>query len=355
MQREYDYAILNSMDDWVRLLDKDGNVIFINDAIKNNCENPEINRYMSEKSPYVAAINHEFVKKSTIVEEKFIAGKYYNVKISPLFHENEHIGAIEVYRDITNETKMKIDLFNANRKMIDDIRFARKIQKNILPKNLNYDGLRLDSIYLPCDNLSGDMFDIIKIDENRYAFYIADVMGHGVTASIMTMFIKQTTKAILDKNNCIGPSEVLKRLKKKFFNMDNNTSQYFTIWIAIFDLKEDEMIFSNAGHNCIPLLKTKKEIKQLYLKGRMISNVFDDDNFKQVTIKLNKEDQILFYTDGVTESINFEKEFFGIDRLKEIFLESNTTKDILDELKEFSWGEQKDDIALAIIKYKETK
>src|SRR5699024_2578673 len=91
----------------------------------------------------------------------------------------------------------------------------RRIQSSILPKNSTYGKLKLSGIYDPSDDVSGDLYDMIKIDENRSAFYIADVMGHGVKASIMTMFLKVTMSAIFDKHPDYSPSEA-------FLNHDAN-------------------------------------------------------------------------------------------------------------------------------------
>lgn len=353
---QLNFSILDFLEDWVRVLDSNGNIIYMNEAMReNNKSLVNSNCKSLEDSSLSCVIVPDIIPRSTVVvEEKFINGRYYNVKSSPLFDkENKLRGSIEVYRDITSETKMKIDLFNANRKMVDDIRFTRKIQQNILPRNGIYNNIELEGFYMPCESLSGDIYDIVRITPTKTAFYIADVMGHGgVTASIMTMFVKQTMNAIFDKYKDKSPSQVLSILKEKFYGLKSNTSQYFTLWLGIFDSKTKTLSFSNAGHNSIPILYDGN-IRKLYVKGRMISNVFEEDKFEEYSEHIKDNDQILFYTDGVIESQNYQKEFYGMERLENKFKKDQNLNNIVENIKSFAWGEQKDDIAVVILKYKE--
>ncbi|MDU2829581.1 MAG: SpoIIE family protein phosphatase, partial [Anaerococcus sp.] len=261
------------------------------------------------------------------------------------------------YRDITSESNMKVDLFNANRKMLEDIRFVRKIQTNILPKNKTYGDIKLEGRYIPSNDLSGDLFDIIKVDENKYAFYIADVMGHGVKASIMTMFVKLSISGIFERHSDYSPGQVLKKLRKDFVKLDMNSSQYFTVWIGIFDIKNNRLTFSNAGHNCPPLhlVENKNRVNKLVVSGRMISNIIEQNIYQEVTISLHPKDRILFYTDGVTESRDMNKNEYSVERLMENLKNKKNLDYILEDLEKFTWGEQDDDISLALIDYKGEK
>lgn len=350
--KKINYYALNSMDDWVRILDRYGRLVFVNDKMRNDIH---LDRSLLESDNEGLDEQGDIYKNNTIEEEKFIDGKYYSKKSSPLYFDKEFAGTIEVYRDITSESKMKVELFNANRKMLDDIRFVRKIQSNILPKNRKYGKLKLEGRYIPSNDVSGDLFDIIKINEDRYAFYIADVMGHGVKASIMTMFVKLSINGILERHERYSPGKVLKKLRSEFVKLDINSSQYFTVWLGIFDTKKNTLTYSNAGLNCPPLHFQEKKnlINQLLVSGRMISNIIEQNNYKEITIKLNSNDKILFYTDGVIEAKNIDKEEFGVYRLEESLKNRESIDDLLKKLEKYYWGEQEDDISLCLLEYKE--
>ncbi|MDO5046962.1 MAG: SpoIIE family protein phosphatase [Anaerococcus sp.] len=350
------YFIINAMDDWVRIVDTRGKTIFINESFKRAVkESKELKSYVGQNASFLNGTRNQAIKKTTMIEEKLIDDRYFSIKSSPIYEDDKLIGIIEVYRDITRESLLKIELFNKNRDMVEDIRFVRKIQTNILPKEKTYGRLSLRSIYLPTDDVSGDFFDIIRISEDKYALYIADIMGHGVKASIMTMFIKVTMNAIFDKHPTYSPSKVLFKLREKFFDLDMQSSQYFTSWLGIFDLKESTLIFSNAGHNCPPIFYSKKKdrVNFLLASGRMISNIIEPDNYDEKKVKFAPNDKILLFSDGAIESKNKDKKEYGLEGLKDRFAQSLDLEDVREGIEEFTWGKQEDDISLVQIDIKE--
>lgn len=354
IKQNFNFFILNSMEDWVRIIDDRGDVAFINSALENALKkSPKLKEYLDENIDLFLSNSNSLVKNATMIEEKHIDGKYYSIKSSPIYLEDMFTGTIEVYRDITSESMLKIDLYNANKAMLDDIRFVRRIQSSILPKNSTYGKLKLSGIYDPSDNVSGDLYDLIKIDENRSAFYIADVMGHGVKASIMTMFLKVTMSAIFDKHPDYSPSEVFLNLRKKFTKLQIDSSQYFTAWLGIFDFRDDSLVFSNAGHNCPPLIYSKEnsEARYLLVNGRMISNIIEPDNYIEKKLYLQNGDKILFFTDGAIEAKNENGNEFGLERLKETFAEDTSLDFIHDKISHYNWQAMADDLTLALIEY----
>lgn len=358
IKQNYNFFILNSMEDWVRIIDDRGDVTFINSALKNAMEtNPKLKAYLNENIDFTLSNSNSLIKNATMIEEKHIDGKYYSIKSSPIYLEDMFTGTIEVYRDITSESRLKIDLYNANKAMLDDIRFVRRIQSSILPKNRIYGKLKLSGIYDPSDNVSGDLYDLIKIDENRSAFYIADVMGHGVKASIMTMFLKVTMSAIFDKHPDYSPSEVFLNLRKKFTKLQIDSSQYFTAWLGIFDFRDDSLVFSNAGHNCPPLIysKEKNEAAYLLVNGRMISNIIEPDTYIEKKLYLQNGDKILFFTDGAIEAKNENGNEFGLERLKDTFAENSSLDFVHDKISHYNWQAMSDDLTLALIEYEGEK
>lgn len=354
IKQNFNFFILNSMEDWVRIIDDRGDVAFINSALENALKNsPKLKEYLDENIDLFLSNTNSLIKKATMIEEKLIDGKYYSIKSSPIYLEDMFTGTIEVYRDITSESMLKIDLYNANKAMLDDIRFVRKIQSSILPKNSTYGKLKLSGIYDPSDDVSGDLYDLIKIDENRSAFYIADVMGHGVKASIMTMFLKVTMSAIFDKHPDYSPSEVFLNLRKKFTKLQIDSSQYFTAWLGIFDSRDDSLVFSNAGHNCPPLIYSKENSQAEYLlvNGRMISNIIEPDTYIEKKLYLQDGDKILFFTDGAIEAKNEEGREFGLERLRDTFAEGTSLGFVHEKISHYNWQEMTDDLTLALIEY----
>lgn len=193
------------------------------------------------------------------------------------------------------------------------------------------------------------MFDIFFIDNEHIGIYISDVVGHGITASMMTMFVRQTMRAI--KEDIKRPSKTLTELHKRFVDLDLDDDKYFTMFYGVLNTTNNEFKYSNAGHNCVPILFNEENIKLLKMRGFPISYIFDEINYKEDSVKLNKGDEILFYTDGITEIKNGNKEEFGLDGV--IKLIEKDTKDIIKRLEKkvnkFKLGDQDDDLAVVLM------
>ena len=120
IKQNYNFFVLNAMDDWVRIIDDKGDVAFVNDALKDALDKSDsLRAYLDENIDLIVSNSNEVVKTTTMIEERLIDGKYYSIKTSPIYYEDIFAGTIEVYRDITSESILKIDLYNANRSMLD--------------------------------------------------------------------------------------------------------------------------------------------------------------------------------------------------------------------------------------------
>lgn len=349
------YQVLESMADWVRVVDAEGTIIYVNKAMKKALGEDLIGKkcYQSvgKSKPCNICISQKSINsKKTVQKEEIINGNYYSVKSSPVFDCNgDVIGAVEVLRDVTRERKLELELIEKNKKMIKDLRFAKRLQSRILPKKGVYGSLKVDHLYKPSEMLSGDMFDIYHIDDENIGIYICDVVGNGITASMMTMFVRQTMRAI--KDDVLSPSLALTELHKGFSTLGLEVDKYFTIFYAVFNTKTNFFTYANAGHNCIPIKYNSNNIELLTTKGFPISLIFDEIYYEENEIKLNKGDRILFYTDGITEVRNIEGEEFGVDRIVDIVKNngSNVLNKIVEEVEDFRWGEQEDDFAMVLM------
>jgi len=349
------YHVLESMADWVRMVDYDGTVLYANEAMKRalgadligkKCyettgKNDRCNFCISKRS----IINNEVVQK-----EEIINGRYYSVISSPVKDmDGNIIGVVEVLRDVTRERKLELELIEKNTMMINDIKFAEKIQRKILPKKGLYKNVKIDHIYKPSEMLSGDIFDVFYIDDNKIGVYICDVAGHGITASMMTMFVRQTMRSI--KDYIKSPSVALTELHKSFSTLDLGTDRYFTIFYGVFDTSNNRFIYANAGHNCIPIKYNSKGVELLKIKGFPISLIFNEIYYEENEIILSENDKLLFYTDGISEVRDANGTEFGVNRIIEIIKEDNENvlDNIIDSVERFRWGEQRDDYAMLLM------
>ncbi|MDU7032267.1 MAG: SpoIIE family protein phosphatase [Finegoldia magna] len=351
-----DYQVLNSMKDLVRVIDKDGVIIFANKSMINSMPiNPiGVNCYLdySEDFPKCLA-DRKYRLNSTIKEKRKINGVDYSITSSPVRNKDgEVVSTVEVFRDISKEVKTQIDLINANKDIKDEIIFAKHIQNKTLPSKGEHVGLDLDYRYISSRDLSGDIIDCIDIDERFVGIYIADVVGHGIAASILTMFIRQTMRYLVSRITDSRPKRVLKDLNTTFTELNLSVDKYFTIFYGLYDRKLKIFSYANAGHNGIPFLISNDKLEELKVTGHPISPMFEGIGFTQRDILLSSGDELIMYTDGITETRGFGNEFYGEERLKRDLMKvpDKRIEYVLSEVNSFRFLEQDDDIVLVSLK-----
>lgn len=347
--------ILESMNDWVRVIDKEGNILFMNRSMSedSNVNALEYRCSFDEDIIKDRTVIPRSVSLSTLISNKTFThdldflGRQYSVTSSPVLDDNGNVtAAVEVFRDISEEVVMKKELYSTYEKMVKDINFAKNIQKQLLPKKDSYNNIDIDYYYMPSEELSGDMFGVSRIDDERVSFYICDVVGHGVSASLLTMFINQNISALISEGFGIYPSALLNRLKEKFLELDLTPSTYATIFYGYYSNHDKTITYANAGHNCMPLVKSKDGIRTLNAKGFPICDLFEGKDYNEYVEVLEAGDELYFYTDGITEIKDYNSEEFGLYRLVDIIKEGEGTIDrLLTSLNNFAWGSPEDDIA----------
>lgn len=211
-----------------------------------------------------------------------------------------------------------------NKKLLDDLEYARGIQISMLPKKLPESvSVAFEACYYPAERVSGDFYNVFKIDDTKIGMYIGDVSGHGVSAAMLTVFLNQSLKA--KKENAQGiktallPSEALKNLYIEFNQTDFNKEVYIVVLYGIYDLVDGTLTYSSAGLNVAPLiLNYSGEVSDLPIKGLPICKLLDqyDFNYTDSVIKLKCGDKVLFYTDGLVDAENLTHEIYSDSRLK---------------------------------------
>lgn len=363
IRTELDHLMLNlqvleAMDDWVRVIDADGRILFQNQSMKDALKSQDLEKcsfdcnilYGESECPKSVSFM-TFLSKKTFNKEILFRNKEFSVKSSPILDEEGNVlAAVEVFRDISIETHVRRELFNANRRMTDDIKFARRIQTQLLPDKGRFGNLHIDYYYEPSEQLSGDLFDIIYVEDNKVGIYICDVVGHGVTASMMTMFIKQTMRAILEQHGASSPSKILYELRSRFGEMRLAENLYFTIFYGLYDTKTHEFQYSNAGHICQPILLRDQQHEVLESSGVPICDLFKELPYGEKSVFLKPGDRLVFYTDGITETKNFDRVEFGRDNFVNALLTNldQPIENVIYEVGRYRWGEVKDDMAIMI-------
>jgi len=316
-------SILDGMQDWVRVIDRDDNIIYANRAMKEEFGEKTIGKkcfeLLGQSKPCSNCISKRAAKiHHTFQREEKINGRIYSVRSSPIVNKDGKVEAcVEVLRDITQEKLMEEKLRQQYNEMKHDLQIARMMQYNLLPGagKLSNNRVEFTYTYIPCEAIGGDFFDIYEIDDSHVGVYVADVSGHGVPASMLTIFFRQAMNKSL-----LSPSKALKELFLKFNHVKFNEEFYITMFYAIIDTEHMEITYANAGHHALPMLITDGQLEILNAVGIPISNWTDNVEYEESKQKLNPGDRMIFYTDGVIEAANEKGERYGDVRFKEFIL-----------------------------------
>ncbi|MES5942589.1 MULTISPECIES: SpoIIE family protein phosphatase [unclassified Bacillus cereus group] len=232
----------------------------------------------------------------------------------------------------------------------NELDLATQVQRNLLSSPLREDHIKIEASYLPSFKLAGDMYYWYKIDENRYGIILLDVMGHGISASLVCMFIssvlRETIKSLID------PELVIKDLNKYMtllHNENDNIPYYFTAIYLVVDTEKRTIEYVNAGHPSGYVLVDEANVVELN-RGSCAVGFFDEIKVKKTVIPFEKNAQILLFTDGVLEAIAND-EFESEEKLR-AFTERKWG-DLEEEIEGFYREEQKktqsDDMCLIMI------
>ncbi|HHB1878451.1 TPA: SpoIIE family protein phosphatase [Bacillus cereus] len=185
----------------------------------------------------------------------------------------------------------------------NELDLATQVQRNLLSSPLREENIKIEASYLPSFKLAGDMYYWYKIDENRYGIILLDVMGHGVSASLVCMFIssvlRETIKCLID------PELVMKDLNKYMtllHNENDNIPYYFTAIYLVVNTEDRTIEYVNAGHPSGYVLVDETNVVELN-RGSCAVGFFDEIKVEKTVIPFEKNAQIVLFTDGVLEAI----------------------------------------------------
>ncbi|OJD57963.1 response regulator [Bacillus anthracis] len=232
----------------------------------------------------------------------------------------------------------------------NELDLATQVQRNLLSSPLREEHIKIEASYLPSFKLAGDMYYWYKIDENRYGIILLDVMGHGVSASLVCMFIssvlRETIKCLID------PELVMKDLNKYMtllHNENDNIPYYFTAIYLVVNTEDRTIEYVNAGHPSGYVLVDETNMVELN-RGSCAVGFFDEIKVEKTVIPFEKNAQITLFTDGVLEAIAND-EFEAEEKLR-TFTERKWGE-LEEEIEGFYKEEQKqaqsDDMCLIMI------
>lgn len=200
-----------------------------------------------------------------------------------------------------------------------ELEIAYQVQASFLPRSMpRIRTLDLAGMCLPANEVGGDYYDYIELDERHLAVVIGDVSGKGIHASFFMTLVKGILQSAARASR--SPAEVLRQLNHLFYiNVPSGT--FITLIYGVLDIQTGTFTFVRAGHNPAILLRGESpEYTFLQPPGMAVGFVdhgMFDHGLEEQVIHLDPGDMVVLYTDGFSEAMNIKRDLYGDERLAE--------------------------------------
>lgn len=235
--------------------------------------------------------------KNTLAEALDIGGVDY---ITKPINKTELLARIRVALRLKEE----LDWHTQQETKIQyELDLATHVQRSLLSAPLNEKNIQIEVSYLPTSNLAGDMYYWHRINDHRYACILLDMMGHGISAALVCMFISSVLREAVKQLE--DPELVIKELNRYMTILRNGKEDnlfYFTAIYLVIDTEQKNIEYVNAGHPSGYALVDEKTLVHLN-QGSCAVGFFDEIDVQKQFIQYNEGVQIILYTDGVLEAM----------------------------------------------------
>jgi serine phosphatase RsbU (regulator of sigma subunit)/ABC-type amino acid transport substrate-binding protein len=252
----------------------------------------------------------------------------------------------------------------ANDRMKRDLEAAARVQQSLLPQAApEVGGVKVTWHYRPCDELAGDILNVFPLDRTHVGIYVADVSGHGVAASLLSVAISRALvpepgmSSLLvqpgddpSEVKLVSPAVVATELNKRF-PMEETGQKYFTILYGIFNIETRVFRYVSAGHPPIVRWAPGQAPKALEVSALPIG-IDPEPDYEECVVQLEPGERILVYSDGVTEAMTGDFKQFGESRLMQV-LEASSGQplevgvaQVLHDVEQWCDAGPKDDISM---------
>ncbi|MFH1689524.1 MAG: PP2C family protein-serine/threonine phosphatase [Candidatus Eisenbacteria bacterium] len=239
-------------------------------------------------------------------------------------------------------------------KLEHEMNIARDIQMELLPKTFpKLPGLDMFAFTVPARHVGGDCYDVIDVGDGKLAITIGDVSGKGTPAAILMANVQAAVRALSESH--VPPVELITRVNRLVHGYTED-SVFITFFYSILDTRTGEIVYVNAGHNPPCVLRANGNREYLD-RGGLVVGIMPGSEYEEGTTTLRAGDDLVLYTDGITEAANPEDEMFGEERLEQLLIEHRHSsareieERVYSSITNFAAGaSQTDDLTMVIVK-----
>lgn len=191
----------------------------------------------------------------------------------------------------------------------EELQMAAMVQREFLPRELPVvGGTRLAAMWRPAGYVSGDIYDVTRLDEDHIGLFIADAVGHGVPAALLTMVICRSlpTKEIMgeDSYRIVPPAEALERLNQFMVSRQGRSARFATAVYAVYNARTRHVTIASAGHPAVLHLASAEAggaVREIGSTGGLLG-IFEDERYGETTVQLAPGEGLVFHSDGFEQA-----------------------------------------------------
>ena len=266
---------------------------------------------------------------------------------------------LEVKARVRSLLKAKAYADAVREAMARDLRIAREIQMGILPADLaaatRGTGLDVHAVIEPAREVGGDLYEVLRVSDKRVVAALGDVSGKGIPAALFMAVVVTVLRTLA--RQIVEPDEILRRLNDELAEQ-NPRGMFVTLQCLVFDLENRRVLCAGAGHHQLAVLSPGRPPRLACPSsgrpaGLMLSNPIEGE-----ALPLEPGETFVLFSDGVSEAMNPEEDFYGEERLLAALATASgataaeTVTRVLADVRAFTAGaKQSDDITVLAVQY----
>jgi sigma-B regulation protein RsbU (phosphoserine phosphatase) len=305
------------------------------------------------------AVSHAAAGDSADSSERghFLGVVYLDSRRSTAFSklDRQILDALAVQAASILDNARLVERERQRQRLEQELNIARDIQQALIPHGFrDFPYFAVSGIHSPCHAVGGDYFDVFPVSEDRTAFLVADVSGKGLGAALLTTMLQGALSAMTIGED---PVRVFNHINR-FLCGHAEVGRYATMFFGILD-RTGGLVFINAGHPS-PLIVRRGEVTELLTEGSFPVGLIAQADYTANTATLELGDTLALFSDGVTEAMDLDEQFYGVGRLREVLSAQpadapvdRVQKKVLESIADFTRGaNQNDDITLLLLRYR---
>ena len=273
-----------------------------------NMQSPAIEEAITSMIP-VVALCAEFGESQdapagiSFVIDPQLGPEHLATALSALIARQREIQRLQY--DTATAMKFSGGLRNQIDNIQEELQLAASVQREFLPRILpSIGGIASAALWRPAAYVSGDIYNVMRLDEHHLGLFVTDAVGHGVPAALLTLVISRSlpTKEINGNSyRILSPSEALTQVNADMMTRAGRTTRFATAIYAVIDTRNHQLTVASAGH--LPMMRISRggTCEAIPTVGGLLG-VFEDETFTEQVITLSAGDKLLFYTDGFEQA-----------------------------------------------------